>query len=105
MLVTAPVQTDKTIQSIEEIIREYNEYLSDRPAEETELEKIIKGRSLALIGEFETFGALMSGLANIVKFNRPDDFLETYLKNTKRLKSLMLIPLLRHTSDLKNGLG
>ena len=77
MLVSAPVQTDKTIQSIEEIIREYNEYLSDRPAEETELEKIIKGRALALIGEFETFGALMSGLANIVKFNRPDDFLET----------------------------
>ena len=32
---------------------------------------------MALIGEFETFGALMSGLANIVKFNRPDDFLET----------------------------
>ena len=77
MLVTAPVQTDKTIQSIQEIIREYNEYLSDRPAEETELEKIVKGRALALIGEFETFGALMSGLGSIVKFNRPDDFLET----------------------------
>jgi len=77
MLVYAPVQTDKTIQSIQEIIREYNEYLSDRPAEETELEKIVKGRSLALIGEFETFGALMSGLGSIVKFNRDDDFLET----------------------------
>ena len=77
MLVTAPVQTDKTIQSIQEIIREYNEYLSDRPAEEIELEKIVKGRSLALIGEFETFGALMSGLGSIVKFNRPDNFLET----------------------------
>ena len=77
MLVYAPVQTDKTIQSIQEVIREYNEYLSDRPAEEIELEKMIKGRSLALIGEFETFGALMSGLASIVKFNRPDDFLES----------------------------
>ena len=77
MLVYAPVQTDKTIQSIQEVIREYNEYLSDRPAEEIELEKIIKGRSLALIGEFETFGALMSGLGSVVKFNRPDDFLET----------------------------
>ena len=76
MLVTAPVQTDKTIQSIQEIIREYDEYLSDRPAEEIELEKIVKGRSLALIGEFETFGALMSGLANVIKFNRPDNFLE-----------------------------
>ena len=77
MLVYAPVQTDKTIQSIQEIIREYNDYLSGRPAEETELEKIIKGRALALIGEFETFGALMSGLASVVKFNRPDNFLET----------------------------
>ena len=32
---------------------------------------------MALIGEFETFGALMSGLGSVVKFNRPDDFLET----------------------------
>ena len=32
---------------------------------------------MALIGEFETFGALMSGLGSIVKFNRPDNFLET----------------------------
>ena len=33
MLVYAPVQTDKTVPSIQEIIREYDEYLTSRPAE------------------------------------------------------------------------
>ena len=32
---------------------------------------------MAQIGDFETFGALMSGLASVIKFNRPDNFLET----------------------------
>ena len=77
MLVYAPVQTDKTVPSIQEIIREYDEYLTSRPAEIEELEVIIKDRSLGLIGEFETFGALMVGLSGIVAFNRSDDYLES----------------------------
>ena len=77
MLVYAPVQTDKTVPSIQEIIREYDEYLTSRPAEKEELEVIIKDRSLGLIGEFETFGALMIGLSGIVAFNRSDDYLES----------------------------
>jgi zinc protease len=77
MLVYAPVQTDKTVPSIQEIIREYDEYLTSRPAEIEELEVIIKDRSLGLIGEFETFGALMVGLSGIVAFNRSDNYLES----------------------------
>ena len=77
MLVYAPVQTDKTVPSIQEIIREYDEYLTSRPAEKEELEVIIKDRSLGLIGEFETFGALMVGLSGIVAFNRSDNYLES----------------------------
>ena len=77
MLVYAPVQTDKTVPSIQEIIREYDEYLTSRPAQTDELEAIVKDRSLGLIGQFETFGALMVGLSGVVAFNRSDDYLES----------------------------
>ena len=76
MLVSAPVQTDKTVDSIQEIIREYDEYLSSNPAKNEELEAIVNDLSLGLIGDYETFGSLMSGLSGIVSFDREDDFLD-----------------------------
>ena len=76
MLVSAPVQTDKTVDSIQEIIREYDEYLSSNPAKNEELEAIVNDLSLGHIGDFETFGSLMSGLSGIVSFDREDDFLD-----------------------------
>ena len=77
MLVYAPVQTDKTIPSIQEIIREYEEYLSSNPAKDEELEAIVKDLSLGLIGDYETFGALMSGLSGIVSQGRDDNYIDT----------------------------
>ncbi len=77
MLVSAPVQTDRTVDSIQEIIMEYNEYLSSNPAKNDELQAIVNDLSLGLIGDFETFGSLMSGLSGIVSFGREDDFLDT----------------------------
>ena len=76
MLVYAPVQTDKTIPSIQEIIREYEEYLSSNPAKDEELEAIVKDLSLGLIGDYETFGALMSGLSGIVSQGRDDNYID-----------------------------
>ena len=86
MLVYAPVQTDKTVQSIQEIIREYDEYLTSKPAEIEELEAIVKDRSLGLIGEFETFGALMGGLSGVVAFNRSDDYLNSLPEKYQAIK-------------------
>jgi len=77
MLVYAPVQTDKTIPSIQEIIREYDEYLSSNPAKDEELEAIVKDLSLGMIGDYETFGALMSGLSGIVYRGLDDNYIES----------------------------
>ena len=45
MQVRAPVQTDKTIESIQEILKEYNEYLTSNPITEEELDKAKKART------------------------------------------------------------
>ena len=77
MLVYAPVQTDRTIDSIQEIQKEYEEYLSTRPATDEELDPIKQQIVLGLNGQFETFGSLLSGVSGLVTFDRGDDYLNT----------------------------
>ena len=68
MRMTAPVQTDKTAPAIIEILREYNEYINSSPINEEELSKIKNARTLRLPGQYETLGALLGGIEDIVKY-------------------------------------
>ena len=77
MVVRAPVQTDKTAESIQEILQEYNTYLSSKPIEDSELDKIKRARTLRLPGQYETLGALMSGIEDIVSNERDFNYLST----------------------------
>ena len=77
MVVRAPVQTDKTAESIQEILQEYNTYLSSKPIEDSELDKIKRARTLRLPGQYETLGALMSGIEDIVSNERDFNYLNT----------------------------
>ena len=75
MLVTAPVQTDKTSESITEIVNEYDAYLSSSPTTEDELAKAKASKILRLPGLFETLGSLRAGVSNIVTYDRDLDYL------------------------------
>ena len=75
MLVTAPVQTDKTSESMIEIVNEYAAYLTTAPITEDELTKGKASKTLRLPGQFETLGALKSGVSGIVTYNRDLDYL------------------------------
>jgi zinc protease len=75
MLVTAPVQTDKTAESMAEIVKEYSDYLTTNPITEDELAKGKASKTLKLPGRFETLGALKGGVSNIVTYNRDLDYL------------------------------
>jgi predicted Zn-dependent peptidase len=75
MLVTAPVQTDKTSESIAEIVNEYAAYLSTAPTTEDELAKGKASKTLRLPGQYETLGALKGGVSDIVTYNRDLDYL------------------------------
>ena len=77
MRMTAPVQTDKTAPAILEVLREYNEYVNDAPITADELSKIKNARTLRLPGQYETLGALLGGMEDIVKYNRDFDYLDT----------------------------
>ncbi len=76
-IVYAPVQTDKTIDSIAELNREFDEYLGIRPATQDELNKSVRNNVNSLPGQFETASAVMGTLQNNDRFGRPDDYVTT----------------------------
>ena len=77
-LVFAPVQTDKTGESMGEIVRELREVVTDRPATEAEVMQAKAGQTLTLSGRWETLGALGSSVAEIVQYSLDDDYYQRY---------------------------
>ncbi len=71
----APVQIDKTAESLAEMQREISEYASGkRPASTEEVEGMEKIMTLSLPGAYETASAVMSTIASNVLYGRPDDY-------------------------------
>ncbi len=81
----APVQTDKTAESIVEIRREIVEYLGDSPATEDELSKIKDNNTLSLPGRWESGSAVLGDIAQIVTNDLPDDYWDTYVETVRNL--------------------
>lgn len=84
-IVYAPVQTDKTAESVTEIRREISEFISTRPATAKELEKVKTNQVLKLPGQWETNSAVNNSLANIVRYGLPDDYYQSYDENVRKL--------------------
>ena len=76
-LVYAPVQTDRTRDSLAELVREFEDYISNSPAREDELEKVVLNNVNSLPGRFETSGAVLGSMLTNQRFGRADDYVET----------------------------
>jgi zinc protease len=86
-LAYALVQTDKTKESIVEVKKEISEYLTTRPATEEELTKVKLNNTLSLAGTWETMGAVGGSLSEMIIYDLPQDYFETY---SSRIKNLSL---------------
>ena len=76
-LLSAPVQSDRTLESIAEIRRELAEFGAARPATAEEIAKIRERDVRALSGQYESSAAVGAAIADIVRFGRPDDWVRT----------------------------
>jgi zinc protease len=76
-LLSAPVQTDKTVEAINELRRELAEFVGKRPATADEVAKVRNRDVRALSGQFETNAAVSGAIADNVRFGRPDDYVRT----------------------------
>lgn len=82
----APVQTDKTKESMVEILRELKGILGEKPATSEELTKIQKNRTLRLPGSWETIASVGNSINEIIRYGLPDNHFETYASRIHGLK-------------------
>ena len=85
-LVTAPVQTDKTRESMIELDKELRGILGPRPASQEELEKTKQNQILKLPGLLETKSGLRGAISEIIEFGLPEDEWTRRAENVNRLE-------------------
>ncbi len=78
MIIYAPVQTDKTKESIQEIQSELNGVVGVNPASADELAHTKKTKTLSLPGRWETGSAVLGSLVEQVRYGLPDDYWDNY---------------------------
>ncbi len=81
----APVQTDKTKESMVEMDKELRGILGKRPITEEELMLAQKNETLKLPGSWETDGAVGNSIGEIVRFGLPEDYFTTYPDKVRAL--------------------
>jgi zinc protease len=74
----SPVQTDKTKESMAELVAEYKNIVGGKPIEEAELKDEQSNATLGLPGSFETVQQLSGAYGNILQYNLPEDYYNTY---------------------------
>jgi zinc protease len=81
----APVQTDKTKESLAEIAQELNGIRGEKPATAEELKFAKQTATLTLAGQWETAHAVAGSLGEIVTYGLPDDHFTTYAAKVQAL--------------------
>ena len=76
-LMYAPVQTDKTAPSAEEVLKEARAVIGEKPLTDAEVQKIKDNDVRKMPGQYETAQAVLGAVENIVKYDRPDDYVQT----------------------------
>jgi zinc protease len=83
----APVQSDKTLESMLEIFREVEEYTTTNPITQEELDRNREGSLRSLPGRLETAGAVRGYILDLVSYNRPLDYFDT---SQEQLRSMQI---------------
>src|SRR6266550_2942658 len=81
----APVQTDKTKESMIEVDRELRGILGPKPVTADELAKAQANLTLTLPGNWETMDAVQGSLEQLVTFGLDDHYFETYAPRIRAL--------------------
>jgi zinc protease len=72
------VQTDKTKESMVELVKEYKNIVGGKPITEGELKDEQNNTTLGLPGSFETVQQLSGAYGNILEYGLPEDYYDTF---------------------------
>jgi zinc protease len=84
-IVTAPVQSDKTAESMQEIYKELKNITGDSPATETELGRSLDKRTLTLPGRWETLASVEGDIASMVAYDLGSDYWDDYVRGLREV--------------------
>ena len=76
----SPVQTDKTKESLTELVTEYKNIVGSKPITEAELKDEQSDATLGLPGTFETVQQLSRAYSTILQYNLPEDYYNAYTR-------------------------
>ena len=74
----SPVQTDKTKESLAELVLEYQNIVGNKPISEAELKDEQSNSTLGLAGGFETVQQLSGAYGTILQYGLPEDYYNTF---------------------------
>ncbi len=75
---SSPVQTDKTTESLKELVQEYANITGAKQITAEELRFAQNNATLSLPGNFETAGQLSGAYQNIIQYKLPKDYYNTF---------------------------
>jgi zinc protease len=84
-LVLAPVQSDKTKETMIEIRNELEGILGKKPITDDEFNNAKNSKVLGLPGQWETMAAVAGSLGEIVRYGLPDDYFQKYPGRVQKL--------------------
>ena len=84
-IVLAPVQSDKTKETIVEIGNELEGILGKKPITADEFQNAKNSKVLGLPGQWETMAAVQASLGEIVRFGLADDYFQKYSGRVQKL--------------------
>ncbi len=89
-IVNAPVQANRTGDSVAALIAQYDRFLNTDGVTPQELERTINGNTRSLAGGFETSGQILGALRSNALYGRPDDYQETLGSRTRALTAAQM---------------
>jgi len=82
-IVHAPVQSDKTVESLKEIRKELSAITSNRPASQDELSRLLDKRILTLPGRWETARSVNADIAALVTYGLDESYWDSYVSKLR----------------------
>jgi zinc protease len=79
------VQTDKTKESMVELVKEYNNIVGGKPITADELKDEQSNATLGLPGSFETVQQLSGAYGTILQYGLPEDYFNTFTEKAMAL--------------------
>ena len=76
LAVSGSVQSDKTMESMQEIMKEFEEFVTTRPATETEVSRVKINRMRSLPGTFSTNRGFLASIMTSDSYGLPFDYAE-----------------------------